>query len=410
MASGISGVEGKENKESSKDKCGDCGQIVSDKEKAVECEICECWYHAKCHGISADTYKAVNKNQDLHWYCKSCGKALAKLRNLIAIMETRQEKIENEVAEIGKQLEKVKEDISETRKEVENKLKSMEEKSKRIVNEESTRKQEEMKRLMEAEKQENLNCLQNEVQNLSKKITETMKVEIDKIKNELQERQDKLEKQVEKEEIEKLTKAFLEDGSWTEVVKKDIKGRIENIETEIDSVHKVLDERQKQTENDKEREKRKNGVVLFNIPEDENAKSYTDQADKDVTFICDMMSYILEDNCDANEFNKIRRLGKRDYRQPLDTTVYSRPVLVEFTHGMTKNYVMQNLGRLKTADDIFKKVIVNHDMTEMDRAEIKKLVQEAKEKEEREGSGEWTYKVRGQPGQMRIIKLKKRQN
>lgn len=410
MASGTSVVDGKETKEVSKDKCRDCGQIVADKEKAVECEICECWYHAKCHGISAETYRAVQKNQDLHWYCKSCGKAIAKLRNLIAIMETRQEKIESEVAEIGRQLEKVWEDISETKRVVEDKMKSIEEKTERLVKEESTRKQEEIKKLMEAKKQENLNCLQNEVQKLSKKITESMNAEMDKIKNDFQEKQDKLEKQIDKEEIEKLTKALLEDGSWTDVVKRDISDRIDTMETEIVSVHKELDERKKQTDNDKEREKRKKGIVLFNIPEDENARSYTEQAEKDITFVSDMMSFILEDNCDANEFHKVKRLGRRDHRQTLDTTGYSRPVLVEFANGMTKNYVMQNLGRLKTANDTFKKVIINHDMTEMDRAEIKKLVQEAKEKEETDGSGDWTYKVRGQPGQMRIIKLKKRQH
>jgi hypothetical protein len=69
---------------------------------------------------------------------------------------------------------------------------------------------------------------------------------------------------------------------------------------------------------------------------------------------------------------------------------------------------MSNLFRLRRAEERFKKVIINHDMTAMDRAEIKELVNEAKLRAENDKSGEYIYRVRGQPGHLKIVKLKKR--
>ena len=46
-------------------------------------------------------------------------------------------------------------------------------------------------------------------------------------------------------------------------------------------------------------------------------------------------------------------------------------------------------------------------MTKLERVELKKLLAEAKDKESNEGQGEWLFEVRGNPGSMRIVKLKK---
>jgi len=56
----------------------------------------------------------------------------------------------------------------------------------------------------------------------------------------------------------------------------------------------------------------------------------------------------------------------------------------------------------------FKNIIIAHDMTKKQQEECRTLVQEAKDKEQQEGQGEWTYWVRGPPTDLHIIKLKKR--
>jgi len=62
-------------------------------------------------------------------------------------------------------------------------------------------------------------------------------------------------------------------------------------------------------------------------------------------------------------------------------------------------------AKRRYAADPFNKLIVSYDMTVSERSECKKLVAEAKIQESNDHSGEWIYRVRGIPGQMRIVKL-----
>ena len=32
-------------------KCGDCGNVVSEMDTGIMCEVCDMWHHAKCKGI-----------------------------------------------------------------------------------------------------------------------------------------------------------------------------------------------------------------------------------------------------------------------------------------------------------------------------------------------------------------------
>jgi len=64
--------------------------------------------------------------------------------------------------------------------------------------------------------------------------------------------------------------------------------------------------------------------------------------------------------------------------------------------------------KLRHVDATFRQVVVAHDMTHKERQECKELVEQAKEKNDQE-SGNWVYKVRGSPGQMRIVRYRKTQ-
>jgi len=70
--------------------------------------------------------------------------------------------------------------------------------------------------------------------------------------------------------------------------------------------------------------------------------------------------------------------------------------------------IMESLGKLKDADEIFKKIIFTHDMTTEDREEYKRLVSEAKAKEGDDLSGEYLYRVKGAPDSFRVWKIRKR--
>ena len=68
---------------------------------------------------------------------------------------------------------------------------------------------------------------------------------------------------------------------------------------------------------------------------------------------------------------------------------------------------MENATRLSRAVDRYTGVTISHDMTVKEREQCRKLVNEAKQKQEEDLSGEYIYKVRGSPGQMKIVRYRK---
>ena len=62
---------------------------------------------------------------------------------------------------------------------------------------------------------------------------------------------------------------------------------------------------------------------------------------------------------------------------------------------------MLSLYKLKSMEAKYRSVGIAHDMTKKERGECKTLVNEAKVKNDSE-SGNWIYRVRGRPGQMKI--------
>jgi len=94
------------------------------------------------------------------------------------------------------------------------------------------------------------------------------------------------------------------------------------------------------------------------------------------------------------------RLGKRGDSQA------GKPLLVQFREKTVKNRVMDSLFKLKGADDKFKNISVTHDLTPSERLECKNLVEEAKKKQQEE-QGEFYWRVRGLPGQLKLVKFRR---
>jgi len=95
------------------------------------------------------------------------------------------------------------------------------------------------------------------------------------------------------------------------------------------------------------------------------------------------------------------RLGRRG-----DDTNKPRPLMVQCASYTTKNIVMESL--LRNAEQKFKGVAVAHDLTVKEREECKRMVAEAKVLASQDTSGEYLYRVRGYPGQMKINKIRVR--
>ena len=107
--------------------CGHCKRVVKEDDPAMECEICEQWYHIKCQNITKMEYnyiqggtkkKSVSK---MHWYCQTCDKVAVNFMKTMTSLHIKHQKIEermnkledkmNRKADI-EDIQKLKEDIS----------------------------------------------------------------------------------------------------------------------------------------------------------------------------------------------------------------------------------------------------------------------------------------------------------
>ena len=91
------------------------GKIKQDT-KALQCEICEKWWHIDCADVDEDQYAMLNNGiVGTHWFCKSCNVGSAKILKIIGEMKKelslcREElnKCKDEVAVLKKQAVEMK--------------------------------------------------------------------------------------------------------------------------------------------------------------------------------------------------------------------------------------------------------------------------------------------------------------
>ena len=52
--------------------CGICSKNVNWNAKAIQCDGCDVWFHARCANISPESFKALNKTE-VKWIRNHCG-------------------------------------------------------------------------------------------------------------------------------------------------------------------------------------------------------------------------------------------------------------------------------------------------------------------------------------------------
>lgn len=92
--------------------CPDCQKPCIDSDKAIECEFCERWFHAKCQKVSDSLYQAIVDDskagtQMIHWYCNSSCNFFAK-------------KFMNNMFDLKKGLDRVTDQVEHVKRKVEN--------------------------------------------------------------------------------------------------------------------------------------------------------------------------------------------------------------------------------------------------------------------------------------------------
>jgi len=389
----------KEGKDS--EKCGSCLKLVSEKEKGVQCELCEDWFHTSCVNISDELYRCFSKNDGLHWFCVKCNGNFLRVFNSVSRLEARIEKVEERQNTTEVSLNSANE------KSV--KMETEFEKMEKLVSEinvefkvEKNRVGHELNKLREE--------VDKELSRMSKELdTDKLKVIVKKqVKEELEQTVHKemdvtIDKKVSESTVSfrDIMKMELEQEMKRNVDQM-VKKELDDVTDEIEDVQRSLQETRNFAAEEKDKENRRNNIILYRVPESESAEA-SDRAKDDSRF-CFQLLNSLNVGAVEEDVIKVIRLGRRS-----SDSDNNRPVLVQLASRGTKNLVMESLYKLKQGDAKFRTIIVSHDMTVKEREDCRRLVNEAKHRNSQESSGEWIHLVRGLPGQMKILKMRKRQ-
>ena len=85
-----------------------------------------------------------------------------------------------------------------------------------------------------------------------------------------------------------------------------------------------------------------------------------------------------------------------------------RPLLITLKEEEKNRQLFQNLNKIRDAGETINKVIITHDLSKKQKDELKRLVEQAKEKEKEDQSGEYMYRVRRPPWDWFIKKIPKK--
>lgn len=138
---------------------------------------------------------------------------------------------------------------------------------------------------------------------------------------------------------------------------------------------------------------REKNVILFNVPETDavNERKTHDLSElKKITRLCEIE---LKDD----QLEKISRIGEKKNDRS------ARPILVTFLLVDTKINLLKNLHKLKDKNVDIK---ITNDLTVEQRKERKKLIDEAKRRNENEATDEYKFFVRGPPWALKIVKAR----
>jgi PHD-finger len=94
--------------------CSSCSSDVKSGDRALECNLCEKWFHIKCVNFPNDLYLCIKKHGDsdkgagIHWYCTSCNSVAAKAILTIQGLQDRQTKLESRQDKVEQEMQGVK--------------------------------------------------------------------------------------------------------------------------------------------------------------------------------------------------------------------------------------------------------------------------------------------------------------
>ncbi|ESO03904.1 hypothetical protein HELRODRAFT_172932 [Helobdella robusta] len=119
------------------------------------------------------------------------------------------------------------------------------------------------------------------------------------------------------------------------------------------------------------------------------------EGDDDKEHVMRIFNHLTRSEVAEKAVVKVTRLGEK--------IKLNRPLLISLDGVESKNFIMDNVSRMKSLDDVLKGVWLSHDLSNDQRDELKKLINDAKMQES--VGGDFLFRVRGPPGRGKIVKF-----
>jgi hypothetical protein len=194
------------------------------------------------------------------------------------------------------------------------------------------------------------------------------------------------------------------NGTLKNIMKEQMKEWSDNNqnpnEGTVNAVKSVIQEgRVDQLKESWDKEERDKNIILFKAEESRNEEPENRKKD-DEEIVNGMLDALGLEDIDTKA---IFRLGRYDKDKHVDSK--SRPLKVIFHTKEARDRVMRNVFKLRDAPAKIKSLSIAHDLTLTEREELRKKIDEAKEKSNSSDSFYW--KVRGPPWALRLIREKR---
>jgi len=348
--------------------------VVGSDVKAIECEICKGWFHIGCVDITENEFEVLAEHTlgTIHWYCATCNVKSLELLRLVFGLQDRLLKTERE-------MDNMKRDTNSKLSKIESEYEAV---------------RDDIKALSQKIDDGIKHCMMD-----SEKLVKSMHNET---KNQIEDVIKGMDNKVSTDELKTALNQHTEE-TYSSKIKNEVDQHLNGMDSMILRVNTKIDEVRKKTIVEQDRENRACNIVLYNVCEPQ-ASNLDERGKEDREFCLELFNKVLRVPINEEDMKKFVRMGKVELVQ----AEKARPILIQFRDRILKNMIMESLGKLKGADEKYKKVIFTHDMTVEDREDYKKLVAEAKKKENDNLSGEYIYRVKGAPGSFRVLEIRKR--
>ena len=187
---------------------------------------------------------------------------------------------------------------------------------------------------------------------------------------------------------------------WSDLLKNNKAG---NPQT-LDNLRQIMKEsRAEQRKEEHVCLSRENNLIIYRVDESDK-QTAEERTSDDQGFVDELVQDIL---CIPDtRIAKVVRIGPK-LGQDGEPRQTSRPLKVELVDKESKASVMRNLFKLGSAEERFSKISVTQNYSKEEREVIKVKVTEANKMNEEEKTKNFTYRVRGPPWDLRIVKVKK---